>query len=81
MLLLLSTALSHASQTLLTVQRPRPRRTRQFWEADDAARNLLAGRIESPRQTHATSIAAMEILDAMRAQANFKFSDELERVL
>jgi hypothetical protein len=58
-----------------------PGRPRQFWEADDAARNLLAGKIESSRMTHATSIAGMKIFDEIRAQSRFKYSDELERVL
>lgn len=49
-----------------------------FWEADECARNIRAGRLESPTYPLAESLAVQRVFDEMRRLNNFVFSDELE---
>ncbi|CAE7196450.1 unnamed protein product [Rhizoctonia solani] len=49
-----------------------------FWEADECARCLDRGEIESSRMPLDESILAMEILDEIRRQADIKFPADIE---
>ncbi|KAJ1306434.1 hypothetical protein OPQ81_007437 [Rhizoctonia solani] len=49
-----------------------------FWEADECARCLAQGEIESSRMPLDESILAMDILDEIRRQAAIKFPSDIE---
>lgn len=49
-----------------------------FWEADEAARCWLAGRLESPSITWDESTLVMETVDEIRRQANIVYPPEIE---
>lgn len=49
-----------------------------FWEADEAARCWLAGKLESPSITWDESALVMATVDEIRRQAKIVFSDEIE---
>lgn len=51
-----------------------------FWEADEVARCLRDGKLESSIVPLDESIATMTIMDTMRAQNGFRYSDKLEAV-
>ncbi|KAH7326845.1 NAD-binding protein, partial [Rhizoctonia solani] len=49
-----------------------------FWEADECARCLARGEIESSRMPLDESILAMDILDEIRKQGGIKFPSDIE---
>lgn len=51
-----------------------------FWEADDAGRAVLEGRKEGSRLGWDESILIMEIMDAVRDNAGFRYPDSVESV-
>lgn len=52
----------------------------QFWEADEVARCIFNGKIESERMNHAGSVTIMEIYDEIRRQGGLKYPEDIERV-
>ncbi|EPQ26696.1 uncharacterized protein PFL1_05675 [Pseudozyma flocculosa PF-1] len=50
-----------------------------FWEADECARCIVAGKLESPVVSHEESIFAMEIMDEIRKQGGLQFPEQIER--
>lgn len=49
-----------------------------FWEADEVARCLRDGQIESSTIPWEESVAIMEVVDEIREQAGYKFPDDIE---
>lgn len=52
-----------------------------FWEADECARCLRDGKLESPRMPLSESISTMTVLDTVRKQNDLKYPDKIERLL
>lgn len=51
-----------------------------FWEADEVARCVLAGKLECDTMPHAESTLIMEIMDEARRQAGLAYPPEIESV-
>lgn len=49
-----------------------------FWEADECARCLRDGKLESARMPLSETISTMTVLDTVRKQNDFKYSSKLE---
>ena len=49
-----------------------------FWEADEAARCVRDGRLESEGMTWEESAVIMDVMDEVRRQGGLKYSDKLE---
>lgn len=52
----------------------------QYWEADEVARCIFAGKLESKRMTNEDSITIMAIYDDIRNQGGLKYPEAIERV-
>lgn len=52
----------------------------QFWEADEVARCIVAGKLQSERMTHATSIAILKIFDEIRKQGGLVYPEAIEKL-
>ncbi|CAO1633501.1 unnamed protein product [Parajaminaea phylloscopi] len=51
-----------------------------MWEADECARCIRDGLLESKEISHEETVYAMTVMDEARRQADYKFPDEIERV-
>lgn len=62
------------------VEHPIPAGKGMHWEADEAARCLRDGKIESDVMSLSESILIMESMDTLRAQCDFKYPAEIESI-
>ena len=60
------------------VERPIPAGHGMFWEADEAARCLRDGKLESEGLTLEESIVIMETMDEVRRQGGVVYPNEIE---
>lgn len=54
--------------------------TTQFWEADEVARCVRDGKLQSDRMNHATSVTIMKIFDEIRKQGGLVYPQSIEKL-
>lgn len=52
----------------------------QFWEADEVARCVVAGKLQSERMTHDSSVKIMKIFDEIRKQGGLVYPQAIEKL-
>ncbi|KAL7410453.1 NAD-P-binding protein [Mrakia frigida] len=63
------------------VEYPAPEKgSGMFWEADEVARCVLSGKLQSERMTHDSSVKIMQIFDEIRKQGGLVYPEAIEKL-